>query len=83
MARGILARAAAKAAKEAAEFNDRYPVGTKVRYWPGLREGEGIEGHTRSIAWEVCGTAVVKCTGRAGGIALSHVEPVPEDDHAA
>ena len=32
-------------------FNERYPVGTPVRYWPGVREGEGRESVTRTPAW--------------------------------
>lgn len=28
---------------------------------------------TRSAAWELCGTAVVKIEGRAGGVALDHL----------
>lgn len=60
---------------EAAAFNVAHPIGTPVRYWPFLREGDGITGKTRSEAWvPPSGTAMVLCTGRAGGIALTHVE---------
>ena len=82
MSRSPLVRAAAKATKEAAEWNSRYPVGTPVRYWPGRRDGRSIEGRTDSGAWVVCGQAVVSVAGYPGGIALSHVEPLPEVEGA-
>lgn len=60
------------------EFNDLVPVGTPVRYWPGLRTGEGRASATRTPAWVLpSGTAVVSVEGYAGGIALTHVMPVP------
>jgi len=58
------------------QWNATHVVGIAVRYWSGLREGPGVESRTRSTAWDVCGTPVVLVEGRAGGIALSHVEPV-------
>lgn len=59
------------------QFNKRYPVGTKVRYWTFLREGAGAEGETRSVAQLLSGhTAVVWVTGHPACIALTHVEPV-------
>lgn len=61
----------------AARFNELYEVGTPVRYWLGVREGKGIESVTRSIAWDVCGSAVVSVKGHAGGIALTHIEVLP------
>lgn len=65
-----------KAEKEAERFNERYPVGTRVRIWPARREGEGIETTTRSEASIMGGTAVVWTEARSSCIALSHVEPV-------
>ena len=57
-------------------FNERYPVGTPVRYWTMLREGPGKTGETRSTAQVLSGhTAVVWVTGQPGCIALTHVEP--------
>lgn len=60
-------------------FNERYPLGSPVRYWTFLREGEGRKGETRSKAQLLSGhTAVVWVTGHAACIALTHVEPIPE-----
>ncbi len=56
------------------EWNESHPIGTKVFYWPGIREGPGIPSETRSTAWDLCGSPVVMLKGRAGGIALTHVE---------
>ncbi len=59
-------------------FNEEHSVGTRVRFWTGLREGEGKEGETRSMAQVLSGhTAVVWITGHAGCVALTHVEAVP------
>lgn len=59
------------------EWNGTHFVGTPVRYWPGVREGEGILSKTRSPAWELGhGEAVVLIEGKSGGVALSHVEVV-------
>lgn len=57
------------------EFNALHEVGAPVRYWPGVREGDGIESVTRSEAWLMGGhSPVVMIEGYPGGIALSHVE---------
>lgn len=62
-------------AAEVEAFNAMVPVGTPVRFWPGVRNAEPKLGNVRSKAWVLGGhTAVVKVTGYAGGIALSHVE---------
>lgn len=64
--------------KQAHEFNRLFPVGTKVRYWRGAREGLGRETVTRSKARVLSGhTAVVLLEGVSDCIALSHVEPLP------
>lgn len=58
----------------AIRFNEAHPVGTPVRYWPGVREGDGIESVTRTPAWLLgSGHAVVSVEGYAGGIALTHI----------
>ena len=56
-------------------WNAAHPVGTLVRYWRGLREGEpsGV-GKVRWEAQDVCGTASVWIEGCSGCVALSHVE---------
>ena len=67
-------RRAGKNARTVEEFNARFPVGTPVLYWPGLREGDGRESVTRSEAWLMGGhTPVVMVDGYPGGIALTHV----------
>lgn len=58
------------------EWNAAHPVGTRVRYWSFVREGEGKLSVTRSQAWLVSGHACVLVKGKAGGIALTHVESV-------
>jgi len=64
----------------AEQFNEKYPVGTKVLYWPWVREGEdGIPSETRSEAWALGnGDPVVKVNGKSGGILLTHVEVLPQ-----
>lgn len=37
----------------AEEWNEAYPVGQPVRYWPGAKEGPGRFGRTTSVAWEL------------------------------
>lgn len=64
----------------AEEWNRRHPVGTPVRYWPAAREGAGRESITRTPAWTLgSGHAVVSVEGHAGGIALTHVDPDPDN----
>lgn len=62
-------------------FNAAHPVGTPVRYWPGVREGAGIESRTRSAAQRLGGSEgeqpVVWVDGCRSCIALSHVEATP------
>lgn len=68
----------ARLIREVDQFNAAVPPGTPVLYWPGAREGEGRESVTRSAAWLMGEhTPVVKVEGYAGGIALTHVMPVP------
>lgn len=59
---------------EAEEFNSRYPVGTNVVFWPGMRDGAGRHSRTRTPAWALSEDAVVSVEGYPGGIALTHVE---------
>ena len=67
----------------AAQWNERYPVGTPVLYWPGVRSGEGVRSCTQSGAWELNGAyAVVQVQGKSGCIALTHVAPIPQEEAA-
>lgn len=56
-------------------FNKKCPVGGKVRYWTGLREGDGALSKTRTEATHLGNhTAVVWIEGHSACIALSHVQ---------
>lgn len=64
----------------AEEFNAAHPVGTPVRFWPGVMTGPGIASRTRTPAWYVGPYPVVSVEGYAGGISLKHISPdVPDD----
>lgn len=64
------------------DWNARYSVGTPVRYWPGAKTGPGRESTTRTPAWVIHGghSALVSVEGRSGGIILSHIEVITEDE---
>lgn len=65
----------AEAAAEA--WNDAHAVGTPVRYWTGLREGDGAVSVTRWPASVLGGhTAVVWVEHEGACIALTHVDPI-------
>lgn len=69
---------AAEAAVEA--WNAANPVGVPVRFWTGLRTGEGAESVTRSKASVLGGhTAVVWVEGEGSCIALTHVMRIGGD----
>lgn len=60
----------------AAEFNNKYPVGTPVAAFPITREEPPLLTTTRTPAWTLGhGAAVVSVVGYAGGIALTHIDP--------
>lgn len=48
---------------EAAAFNESYPVGAPVMFWPGLRTVEGRVSKTRTPAWAMSQDAVVSVEG--------------------
>lgn len=79
-----IARSILSAQALADKFNRQFPVGTRVRYWTGAREGMGKVSVTRSEAQVLGGhTAVVWVDGYRDGdppacIALSHIQPLPE-----
>lgn len=68
-------------------WNARYPIGTPVTAYPGVRPedgpGECLNTRTRRVAQVLGGhTAVVWVDGHGACIALSHVNPVqPADDY--
>lgn len=60
------------------QFNLDCPIGSPVRYWTMLREGEGKTSQTRSEAQLLSGhTAVVWVEDHPACIALSHIQPIP------
>jgi hypothetical protein len=61
------------------KWNERFPVGTPVRYWTGARVGHGQKGKTRTLAEGLNGhTAVLWLEGVSGCVALSHIQPEPK-----
>lgn len=58
------------------QFNERHPVGTRVRYWPGVLGGDSMAvSRTRSPARMLSGhTAIVWVDGLPDCLALTHVE---------
>lgn len=59
----------------ASEWNERYPVGTPVKYFPVLPGTDFMETKTRSEAWELGhGESVVKVEGVTGCVIISHCE---------
>ncbi|GHE33066.1 hypothetical protein GCM10017673_39980 [Streptosporangium violaceochromogenes] len=64
-------------AQAVAAWNAAHPVGTPVRYWTDVREGEGKCGRTRTPASVLGGhTAVVWMEGEPSCVALTHVAPI-------
>jgi len=73
-----VARSTVSAETLAAKWNRTFPIGTRVRYWTGAREGIGKVSSTRTEASVLGGhTAVVWIEGCVGCVALSHIEPLP------
>lgn len=66
----------------AAQWNELFPVGTRVRYYPIYPPIESCpprETTTRSEAWSLRDGSVVVCVeGTSGGVALTHVEVIRE-----
>lgn len=55
-------------------------IGTPVRYWRGVRDGQGVESRTRTRVQMLGGhTAVVWVEGYASCVALTHVEVIGEE----
>lgn len=59
----------------AGQFNALIEVGRAVRYYPVAGEPEFVDTNTRSQAWTLGhGEVVVSIDGKAGGVAISHLE---------
>lgn len=71
-----------RAVDEAADFNKAHKTGRSgipVLFWLGVRTATPQESVTRGEAWALpCGDAVIRVQGRPGGIALSHIEVIPQ-----
>ncbi|MCP4573262.1 MAG: hypothetical protein GY838_12985 [bacterium] len=67
----------------AAEFNERYPIGTPVTYYPVLPVMDDfppVKSWTRTPAWELGhGAPVVSIEGKTGGMYLEHIELRKDD----
>lgn len=61
----------------AEQWNERYPVGTRVAAFPVTRDEPPLLGQTISVAWPlVHGGACVRVSGCASAIPLTHVDPI-------
>lgn len=64
------------------EFNDNYPVGSAFYYAASKKNGRIIHTKTRTHAWTLGhGDVVVSVDGIAGGVAITHLEPVMPLEH--
>jgi hypothetical protein len=59
--------------KAVAAWNAKHPIGTKVYYWSGVREGAGREGVTYTEAQILGGHTAGVYLEKCGFMALSHV----------
>lgn len=62
----MASRPARKITVTAAQWNERHPVGTRVRI-RFTKYDPWVETKTRSVAWNLCGHASVLVEGRSGG----------------
>lgn len=64
------------------QWNDRHPVGTRVRFWPASRGGPGVYGRTVKPADYYGGAVCVAVDAGAGPrtIGLAYLHPVGEAD---
>lgn len=63
------------------EWNELYPVGTRVRYYSIMGETTPkLDTRTRSEAWELGhGAPIVKVEGVTGGVSLYHLWVLPSE----
>lgn len=68
-------RSRVEAERAAQAWNAAHRIGAAVNYWPGVKQGEGKYGVTRSEAFvSDGGDAVVFLEKVSGFVALTHVE---------
>ncbi len=61
----------------ASDFNRRFPVGSRFRYYPVVGVPDSEEVVTRSEAWHLfSGKAVVRVVGKIGGVSIYRLEPL-------
>lgn len=59
----------------------RFPIGTQVKYFPLLKVKEYFHvGEICSEPWNLCGSTVVKVSGKAGGVCVEHLEVVADEN---
>ena len=64
---------------DSTELAEHFPVGTPVLAWTGTRDDAPRWTKTRSEPWQLGhGAWVVAVEGVAGGIAMSHIERIPD-----
>lgn len=69
-----------RASTEVQRFNAEHAIGTKVRYWSGVRVGQGKTGVTTSEAFLLGGhTPVVMIDTSRSCVALTHVSVRPTE----
>lgn len=66
--------AAGRSMMTAEVWNELYPVGVPVRYWPVMGDGKYRDTITRGQAWTLGdGHPVVTIQGQPGGVSLYHL----------
>jgi hypothetical protein len=70
-------KARSRRTMSAAEFNEKFQIGQRFRYYAVLGIPDSVEVVTRSGAWELGhGEAVVLLEGRTGGFSVEHLTPI-------
>lgn len=63
------------------EFNEKFPIGTNIKYYPIQGRSSFKIGKTTTPAWELGhGATVVTTDIMGGGLLLTHLEIIEEDD---
>ena len=63
--------------KTAKQWNDKYPVGTLVEYYPIAGEDYHVLTRTRNRAWTLgSGQVIVSVEGHMGGVNIEHLKVV-------
>ena len=54
----------------------KFPIGTKVKYFPVIGLPSYTETHVTSEPWDLCGSIVVRLHGKSGGFDIEHLEVI-------